>query len=143
SEQHHPVELVLTGHPDGWSELQREFAALPVRHLGYVRPQLIAALFRRALALVYLSLFEGFGIPLLEAFAAGTPVLCSNTTSFPEVGGDAVLSCDPRSVEEMTASMARIATDSALRAHLVERGMERMKAYTWEDSSRALGDAFE
>ena len=87
------VPLVLTGNREGFEGIARPFAHLPIRHLGYVRPEFLRALYRRSLALVYVTLFEGFGIPLLEAFAAGTPVVCSDTTSLPEVAEGAALTC--------------------------------------------------
>jgi hypothetical protein len=90
---------------------------------------------RRARALCFFSLFEGFGMPLLEAFAAGTPVVCSNTTSLPEVGGDAVLACDPSDILAMADAMRRVAADAALRRDLVERGRKRLPLYTWRDSA--------
>jgi glycosyltransferase involved in cell wall biosynthesis len=130
-----PFELVLTGHPDGWPELAAQFPNLPVRHLGYVRRPLLNELMRRARALVFFSLFEGFGMPLLEAFAAGTPVVCSNSTSLPEVGGDAVLACDPTDVTAMSSALARMASDQELRRTLVERGRGRPAMYRWEDSA--------
>jgi glycosyltransferase involved in cell wall biosynthesis len=132
------VTLILTGHPAGWSELAAEFADLPVFHLGYVRPQFLRALMERARALVFFSLYEGFGIPLLEAFDAGTPVICSNTTSLPEVGGDAVLACDPTDVGAMAALMERILGDDILRRTLVRRGKHRLRAYSWEESAHSL-----
>lgn len=136
-----PMSFVLTGHPDGWSERQAEFPDLPVRHLGFVRPQLLRLLFERTKALVFFSLYEGFGIPLLEAFNAGTPVICSNTTSLPEVGGDAVLTCDPTDVQAMSDLMAQIVQDGALRADLVAKGKKRLPLYSWEQSAQNLFEA--
>jgi glycosyltransferase involved in cell wall biosynthesis len=133
-----PVELVCTGHPQGWEELVKDFPGLPVRHFGFVRRAFLDVLLARARALVFFSLFEGFGMPLLEAFAAGTPVACSNTTSLPEVGGDAVLTADPTDVEAMTNALARIADDEALRAGLTERGQQRLALYRWEESAARL-----
>jgi glycosyltransferase involved in cell wall biosynthesis len=130
-----PYELVFTGHPEGWPALSREFPGLPVRHLGFVRRPLLHELMSRARALVFFSLFEGFGIPLLEAFDAGAPVVCSDATSLPEVGGDAVLSCDPTDVAAMTDALVRAAEDPALRAALVERGKQRLAGYRWEDGA--------
>ena len=134
-------QFVLTGHPAGWEALAAEFPGLPVRHLGFVRQPLLRELLRRALALSFFSLFEGFGIPLLEAFQAGTPVICSNTTSLPEVGGDAVLACDPTDVHAMSNAMMRIAEDHDLRQELVARGRVRLSRYRWEDSARQLLEA--
>jgi glycosyltransferase involved in cell wall biosynthesis len=133
-----PVEFVCTGCPDGWEELAQDFPGLPVRHLGFVRRGFLDVLTARARALVFFSLFEGFGMPLLEAFAAGTPVVCSDTTSLPEVGGDAVLSCDPTDVAAMSDALARVAGDEALRAGLTERGKKRLALYRWEESAARL-----
>ena len=135
------VTLVLTGHPDGWLELAGQFPDLPVRHLGFVRPELMRVLFERARALVFFSLYEGFGIPLLEAFDAGVPAICSNTTSLPEVGGDAVLTCDPTNVEAMAALMERILSNESLRGELIRRGKARLSAYSWEQSAHSLMQA--
>jgi glycosyltransferase involved in cell wall biosynthesis len=132
------VRLILTGHPEGWPELSQQFPGLPVTHLGFVRAELLRVLFERARALVFFSLYEGFGIPLLEAFHAGTPVLCSNTTSLPEVGGDAVLSCDPTDIEAMATLMERILEDDELRETLVQRGKYRLGMYSWEESAHNL-----
>ncbi len=138
------VSLILTGHPNGWSELSKEFSGLQhVTHLGFVRPELLRVLFERARALVFFSLYEGFGIPLLEAFDAETPVLCSNTTSLPEVGGDAVLTCDPTDVEAMAGLMERILVDDNLRAGLVQRGKFRLSVYSWEKSAHSFVAACE
>jgi glycosyltransferase involved in cell wall biosynthesis len=132
------ISLVLTGHPAGWSELSKEISDLPVIHLGFVRPELLRVLLERARALVFFSLYEGFGMPLLEAFDAGTPVICSNTTSLPEVGGDAVVTCDPTDVDAMAALMERILKDDALRETLVKRGKSRLDIYSWEKSADNL-----
>ncbi len=137
------VELLLTGHPAGWEELRSEFPDLPVRHLGFVRRTMLAALMKRTRALVFFSLFEGFGIPLLEAFDAGTPVLCSNTTSLPEVGGAAVLSCDPTDVEAMSDLLRRVTGEEGLRERLAEAGRQRLRLFRWTESTRHLLDACE
>jgi glycosyltransferase involved in cell wall biosynthesis len=112
-----------------------------VRHLGHVRTALLQELLERTRALLFFSLFEGFGMPLLEAFAAGTPVLCSNTTSLPEIGGDAVLSCDPLDIGAQAHLMARILDEPTTRTSLVERGYRRLTAYSWEESARQLHEA--
>ncbi|HYV40030.1 MAG TPA: glycosyltransferase [Gemmataceae bacterium] len=137
------VQFVCTGHPDGWDAYQKQFGHLPIRHLGFVRPALLRKLLEGARALVFFSLYEGFGMPLLEAFDAGTPVLCSNTTSLPEVGGDAVLSCDPTDIDAMSGLMARIFQEPELGQELVRRGKERLKAYSWEQSADNLMAACE
>lgn len=135
---HNPIELILTGHPAGWKELKKEFPNLPVRHLGFVSPRLLNILMQRAQALVFFSLFEGFGMPLLEAFNVQTPVLCSNVTSLPEIGRDAVLACNPTNVKEMSQLMQRIATDKILRDTLISKGQEQLSRYTWEQAAENL-----
>ena len=137
------VRLVLTGHPEGWQELAKEFPDIPVANLGFVRPELLRTLLERARALVFFSLYEGFGIPLLEAFDAGTPVLCGNTTSLHEVGGDAVIACDPTNIAAMAGLMQRILTDDVLRQTLIERGRRRLKVFSWEQSAHNLMAACE
>jgi hypothetical protein len=137
------VELRLTGDPDGWEALGAEVAGLPVRHLGYVAETELTVLYRDALALVFLTLYEGFGLPVLEAFHHGVPVLGADRGSLPEVGGEAMLACDPTDVAAMAAGLARIATDGALRDRLVRAGRGRLEAYSWERSARTLRAALE
>lgn len=130
--------LVLTGSPEGYGEVLQGYEDLPILHLGFVPHEQVAALFRDAVALVYFSLFEGFGMPLLEAFHHGTPVLCSNVTSLPEVGGDAVLACDPTDVVAMAELMRRILTETGLRDSLAAKTGARLAAYDWSTPARAL-----
>jgi glycosyltransferase involved in cell wall biosynthesis len=133
-----PCEFIFTGHPEGWEELARDFPALPIRHLGFVRRAFLQVLLSRARALIYFSLFEGFGIPLLEAFAADLPVACSDTTSLPEIGGDAVLLCDPTDPRAISDAMVQIAEDESLRARLTARGKSRLSLFSWSDSAAQL-----
>jgi glycosyltransferase involved in cell wall biosynthesis len=137
------IGLVLTGSPTGWEKLQAQYADLPIRHLGYVSPALLRLLYERALALTFFSRYEGFGIPLLEAFAAGTPVVCSNTTSLPEVAGDAALMCDPNDVEAIAGLLGRVVDDVNLRRELVARGRSRLGRYTWAAAADRLGAALQ
>jgi len=138
-----PTEFIFTGHTQGWEDLRRSFPDLPIRHLGFVRRGFLQVLLTRARALIFFSLFEGFGMPLLEAFAAGTPVACSNTTSLPEVGSDAVVTCDPTDPVAMSALMALVSTGEDARARLIERGRERLSHYDWNTSAAHLVEAFE
>ncbi|HHT0592306.1 TPA: glycosyltransferase [Legionella anisa] len=132
------VSLVLTGNRKGWKELHKNNKDLPVVHLGFIRPEFSRILMERAQALVFFTLYEGFGIPLLEAFNTDTPVLCSNTTSLPEVGGDAVITCSPLDISAMAHAMNEILKNNALRETLVQRGKERLNAYSWERSAHNL-----
>lgn len=132
------TEVVLTGALDGFDALRLKHSDVPVRHLGYVRAPLLRYLYERAAALTFFSLYEGFGLPLLEAFEAGTPVVCSNTASLPEVAGDAALTCDPLDVDAMSALLERVAGDERLRSELVERGRARLPLFSWPEASDAL-----
>jgi glycosyltransferase involved in cell wall biosynthesis len=140
---HSDFELILSGHPEGWDILKKEFQALPIRHMGFVRPEIVHFLYQHAIALVFFSLYEGFGMPLLEAFAAGTPVICSNTTSLPEVGGEAILSCDPTNIEDMSNLMVQISQDQDLRAELIRLGKERLRIFSWKQSAKNLREALQ
>jgi alpha-1,3-rhamnosyl/mannosyltransferase len=100
--------------------------------LGYLRDELLPALYRRALALVYPSLYEGFGLPPIEAMASGCPVLVADVTAMPEACGDAALYCDPLDVRSITAAMRRLAEDEVLRARRATAGPARAALYTWE-----------
>lgn len=91
-----------------------------------------------AFALTFVPTFEGFGIPIIEAMQCEVPVICSNTTSMPEVAGDAALLVDPFSVDEIKEAMIRIYTDEVLRKDLVERGKKRKRLFTWERSAQLL-----
>jgi glycosyltransferase involved in cell wall biosynthesis len=137
------MSLALTGYPEGWTEVQKDFGALPVFHLGFVHEGLLRALFEGAQAVVFFSLYEGFGIPLLEAFDAGTPVICSSAGSLPEVGAGAVLACEATDVEAMSDLMERVVIDRSVRARLIAAGRERLACYSWEQSARNLVAACE
>lgn len=91
-----------------------------------------------AIALVYVSYFEGFGIPIIESFACGTPVITSNVTSMPEVAGDAALIVNPFDVDEICQALYRIETDSVLREELISKGLERCKTFNWDNSEKAM-----
>jgi len=96
-----------------------------------------------ALALTYVSYFEGFGIPIVEAFYAETPVITSNVTSMPEIAGDAALLVDPFSVKSISNAMLIIASDEQLQKELIKKGRERKKLFSWQKSSDRLWDAME
>jgi glycosyltransferase involved in cell wall biosynthesis len=133
-----PMSFIFTGHLEGWTEIRRKFPHLPIRHLGFVNPQVLRALYEGARALAFFSLYEGFGMPLLEAFSAHTPVICSNTTSLPEIGGNAVLTCDPTNIHAMSALMAKVSHDEEMRKVLIANGEKILWNYTWERSAENL-----
>ena len=105
---------------------------------GYVANEELPKLVGAALALTYVSLSEGFGIPILEAFNCEVPVLTSNTTSMPEVAADAALLVSPELVEEIANALERLAFDSNLRAHLIEKSRQRRLDFDWDRTTAIL-----
>jgi glycosyltransferase involved in cell wall biosynthesis len=128
--------LVCTGSPQGAQgelidKIRNARLGDRVRFLGYCPATDMPGLYEGAAALVFPSLFEGFGLPLLEAMWCDCPIVCSNVTSLPEIAGDAALLVDPRSPEELAHALNRALTDESLRRTLVERGRERVKGFSW------------
>ncbi len=107
-----------------------------VKFLDYVPYDDLPKMISGASALVFPSLWEGFGLPVLEAMACGTPVITSNVSSLPEVAGDAAILIDPYRVEEITDAMQAIANDSGLRSHLSQLGLQRATQFSWEKTGR-------
>jgi glycosyltransferase involved in cell wall biosynthesis len=139
-------QLVIAGAP-WWADdtLKTGVADLPadsVVRLGRVTDEERDALLRGALALAYPSLFEGIGLPPLEAMAVGTPVLASRVSAMPEVLGDAALLVDPLSSEEIAIALRRLAEDDGLRAQLVVRGLQRAHQFTATAAGKAARRAF-
>jgi glycosyltransferase involved in cell wall biosynthesis len=139
--------LIIAGgsvhwNPEGSKLLRAELEGLPadlrrrVILTGYVTDEQKVALLAGAVALVYPSLYEGFGLPVVEALAAGTPVLTSNVSSLPEVAGDAALLVDPADVEAIADGMGSLLHDEGLRGRLSEAGPARAARFTWEDTAR-------
>ena len=105
-----------------------------VRFLGYLPDHTLAILYRLATVFVFPSLYEGFGLPPLEAMASGTPVVTSNVSSLPEVAGDAAVLVDPYDVDSIVDGLRRVVGDRALAADLRRRGLERAREFSWERS---------
>jgi glycosyltransferase involved in cell wall biosynthesis len=105
---------------------------------GRISTEDLMKIYGAALALVYVPFFEGFGIPIVEAMSAGIPVICSNTTSMPEVGGNAVLYVDPCNIEQITDALLEIANKPELRENLVVRGFDQKKKFSWDETARLL-----
>ena len=103
---------------------------------GYVPDELLPALYSGAAAFIYPSLYEGFGLTVLEAMACGTAVICSNTTSLPEVAGEAALLIDPEDVEAMGQTLLRLLTDQPLRESLRQGGLRRAEEFTWDHAAK-------
>lgn len=113
-----------------------------VRFFGFVSDDMLAVLYRLATVFVFPSLYEGFGLPPLEAMAAGVPVITSNVSSLPEVVGDAAILIDPLDPDAIADALARVVADPDLRADLIRRGRERVKAFSWERSVARIRDVY-
>jgi glycosyltransferase involved in cell wall biosynthesis len=132
--------LVLTGiamqsHSDIQAEISRLGLTDYVKILGYLPAAELPGLYSCARVMVFPSLFEGFGIPLVEAMACGCPVVCSNTTSLPEVAGDAGLTFDPLDVEAIAAMIWSVWNDEQALAGMRERGLKRARLFDWNDTA--------
>ena len=142
-----PHTLVLAG-PMGWqpAALLREIALDgpgDVVLTGAIPPDDLDALYRGAAAFVYPSLYEGFGLPVLEAMARGVPTIASNVSSVPEVLGDAGIAVDPRSVPGLADALEGVLTNEDLAADLSSRGRERARRYTWDETARRTLQVYE
>ncbi len=96
-----------------------------------------------SLALVFVSLFEGFGVPVIEAMSCGVPVITSNCSSMPEVAGDSAILADPLSVEEIKNAMIKVHSDELFRKELIEKGKNRVKEFSWKNSAIQFWNSFE
>ncbi len=142
-----PYQLVITGF-QAWA--YREVSDL-VRHLGikrdvvftgYVRDEELPLLYNASDLFIFPSLYEGFGMPVLEAMACGVPVLTSNTSSIPEVAGDAAIMVDPTDTESMARAIGQALEDKELRSRLIQAGPVRAAQFTWEKTARATLEAY-
>jgi len=143
-----PHRLVCAG-PYGW--LSRDIDDLldrlsirdAVQFAGYLPFDDLPALYTLAEMFVFPSLYEGFGLPPLEAMASGTPVITSNVSSLPEVVGDAALMIDPYDPAAIADAMRRVLTDASLRSDLRTRGLERARSFSWERSIRRVREIYD
>lgn len=109
-----------------------------VHFIGFVDDEDLPALYKGAVCLAFPSLYEGFGLPVLEAMASGIPVLTSNVSSLPEVAGDAAITVDPYDVDAITDGLERLISDTSLRDNLIRKGLARASNFTWEKSATQL-----
>lgn len=104
--------------------------------------QELTCLYANAVEFVFPSLYEGFGIPIIEAFSCGCPVLLSDASCFPEVAQDCAVYFDPKSIDDMTDRMERVMIDKELRSTLISKGMKRAEIFTWENSAKHMREAY-
>jgi glycosyltransferase involved in cell wall biosynthesis len=137
--------LVIPGYPTPYEAELRDLAAELM--LEVVLPQWISAselegLYATATCVAFPALYEGFGLPVLEAMARGVPVACSNRSSLPEVAGDAALLFDPTDVDAIRTAIERLLGDAALRDRLTDAGRRRAARFTWEATAQGTVDAY-
>lgn len=138
--------LVVAG-PPGWDSAEEESAFASgdggaLRQIGKIAEEDLVPLLQGATALALPSLHEGFGLPVLEAFAAGTPVIASKAGAIPEVAADAAVLVDPLDVEAMANAMQRVVEDKSLADTLRGRGRERARLFTWERTARLTAEVY-
>jgi glycosyltransferase involved in cell wall biosynthesis len=139
--------LMLPGYPTWHEEQLRQHAQelgvqSDVRLLGWVADEELEGLWSLADAFIYPSLYEGFGLPVLEAMARGVPVACANASSLPEVAGDAALLFDPRSEAEIATAIERLLADDELRKRLRATGVEQAAQFTWERTAQLTLESY-
>jgi len=140
--------LKLAGHGYMWnsemkSTLENSSAKSDIDLLGRTEFKKLKELYRRATALLYIPHFEGFGIPVLEGFAAGVPVICSNTTSLPEVYGEAALAFSPTDYEGVAEALQRVSEDYKLREELISKGKIQLEKFNWNNTAKALWESID
>ncbi len=139
--QREQFQIVCVG-GGGLFEPEHEVLMVPgsVRYLGPVSDEDLIAAYCSAAALVYPSVYEGFGIPVAEAMACGCPVLTCPNSSIPEVAGDAALYVNPESADELVAAMAQVSSDRSLRQRLIGEGIERARRFSWSKMAKGVQD---
>ncbi len=140
------IKLLIVGEKKWWTkDIESKFESLKHKdevifcgRLNHVDLQLVTA---SALATTYVSYFEGFGIPIVESFRCGVPVITSNITSMPEVAGDAALLVDPFDEDSIADAMFKMAYDTVLREKLIKKGFERAKLFVWDNTAKQLWES--
>lgn len=140
-----PTQLVISGlnarAQAHFADVCRQFALTPGRDVvlcGFVPENDLAALYAGARCVLYPSLYEGFGLPVLEAMACGAPVIASNTTSIPEIAGDAAKLIDPTNTTAIANAVVVVLNDEVLRQHFIERGKAQVKHYSWSRAAKEM-----
>ena len=137
------TELVFTGARPNRKQMRKIAEHDSVRYLGYVPLEDLPLLYRVSSAFVYPSLYEGFGLPPLEAMACETPVVAAETASIPEVVGEGGVLVDPHDVEGIATALDRVLTEDGTRRRLIRTGRRRAAAFSWENAAQKLADVFD
>ena len=134
------IKLVFSGLYDGdLIRLASRFSVGNRIHFsGNIPDSILPNLYASAIATCYISLYEGFGLPIIESMVCGTPVVTSNMASMPEIAGNAALLVDPLRIDEIASGLSSLTFDSALRMDLINRGRERAKLFTWDSAARLV-----
>lgn len=145
--RHPEHQLVLAGptlwrYAPLWTEIEQADLTKHVILLGYVKDNDLAALYSGADLFAFPSLYEGFGLPILEAMACSTPVVCSQASSLPEAAGGAALLIDPINVDDLANGMARVLDDTALARRLRRQGLAQAQHFTWERAAAQTADVY-
>jgi glycosyltransferase involved in cell wall biosynthesis len=142
ADRYKDVELVIVGKNGLQFSGENELGVLPnrTRHLTTVDDNFLVKLMAGATALLYASLYEGFGLPIIEAMNTGTPVMTGNITSMPEIAGNAALLVDPYNIDEIANGICRLLDDDGLRCQLRDKGFERVKMFTWDNAAQRTWD---
>ena len=140
-------DLVLVGQPHTGAEailheIERKQIAHRVHVVGFVSDEEMLALYNQALFSVYPSLYEGFGLPVMESMACGTPVITSHQSSMPEIAGEDALLIDPRSEGELKEAILQLIDNPELRSRLAARGLVRASRFTWAGAARQTMDVY-
>lgn len=142
------ARLLLVGRePSATDAIQQKIDALGlaahVQRISYVPYGDLPYLYRAAEMFLFPSLWEGFGLPVIESMACGTPVITSNVTSLPEIAGDGAVVIDPESVEQMVEGMLKLHRDEPFRSELVDRGFARARRFTWKECAQSTLEVYE
>ncbi len=147
-EQYRDLRLIIIGDEISHSPTLRQAVIQSrmegsVRFLGFVPIETLRAFYQTASAFVFPSLYEGFGLPPLEAMACGAPVICSSVSSLPEVVGDAIMAVNPENVFDIARGMREVLLDSDLRLRLIHLGFEQVRKFSWDRTAMQVFQAYE
>ena len=144
---HIPHQLILVG-KKGWKyqdileKIETSNVKEDIQQLDYLSDELVALFYNQAAAFVYPSYYEGFGLPILEAMTLGAPVITSNTSSLPEVGGEAALYINPHDYYELAQTMLKVIDNSTLSKEMIDKGKKQAQKFSWEKTAKATIEAY-